>query len=239
MRTNTNELCGLVYTQSRTPLITSDLWQKHPATLCFYCSVIFGRWVNRGFQSIWSGLRKLNITYKKALKHPRAEAEKRRIFQEKIEKHKKDGRPIVYIDESGFAHDMPRTHGYAIKGKRCFGTHDWQARGRINVIGALLGTVLLTVGLFTGNINSDLFNRWLVDNLIPKLPPASVLVMDNATFHKRSDTKKSIKQAGHFLEYLPSYSPDYNPIEKKWAQAKATKRRIQCTTEELFDGEFI
>ncbi|NRA89241.1 MAG: transposase, partial [Rhizobiales bacterium] len=36
---------------------------------------------------------------------------------------------------------------------------------------------------------------------------------------------------GHFLEYLPPYSPDYNPIEKKWAQAKATKRREQCTTE--------
>jgi hypothetical protein len=29
--------------------------------------------------------------------------------------------PIVYIDESGFAHDMPRTHGYAKIGERCFG----------------------------------------------------------------------------------------------------------------------
>ena len=181
MRTNTNERCGLAYTQSR-----------------------FGV----GFANSISHI-------KKALEHPRADAEKRRVFQKKIEEHKKDGRPIVYIDESGFAHDMPRTHGYAVKGKRCFGTHDWQARGRINVIGALLGTARLTVGLFTGNINSDVFHGWLVDELMPKLPLASVLVMDNATFHKRSDTKKSIRQAGHFLEYLPSYSPDYNPIEKK------------------------
>ena len=89
--------------------------------------------------------------------------------------------------------DMPRTHGYTAKGKRCFGTHDWQARGRINVIGALLGTELLTVGLFTGNINSDVLHGCLEDNLIPKLPPMSVLVMDNATFHKRSDTKNSIR----------------------------------------------
>ena len=61
---------------------------------------------------------------------------------------------------------------------------------------------------------SAVFHGWLEDNLIPKLPPTSVLVMDNATFHKRSDTKNSIRQAGHFLEYLPPYSPDYNPIEK-------------------------
>ena len=205
MRTNTNERCGLAYTQSR-----------------------FGV----GFANSISHI-------KKALEHPRADAEKRRVFQKKIEEHKKDGRPIVYIDESGFAHDMPRTHGYAVKGKRCFGIHDWQARGRINVIGALLGSALVTVGLFTVNINSDVFHGWLVDELIPKLPLASVLVMDNATFHKRSDTKKSIRQAGLFLEYLPSYSPDYNPIEKKWAQAKATKRREQCTTEELFDADFF
>lgn len=205
MRTSTNGLCVLVFTQSR-----------------------FGV----GFASSISHI-------KKVLEHPRADAEKRRIFQEKIEAHKKAGRPIIYIDESGFAHDMPRTHGYAPKGNRCFGTHNWQARGRINVIGALLGTVLLTVGLFTGNINSDVFHGWLQDNLIPKLPPTSVLVMDNATFHKRSDTKNCIWQAGHFLEYLPPYSPDYNPIEKKWAQAKATKRRQQCTTEELFGvGKF-
>ena len=134
---------------------------------------------------------------------------------------------------------MPRTHGYAPRGKRCFGTHDWQARGRINVIGALLGTALLTVGLFTGNINSDVFHGWLVGNLIPNLPPMSVLVMDNATFHKRSDSKSAVSQAGHILQYLPPYSPDFNPIEHKWAQAKAIKRRDQCTTEELFDGRKI
>ena len=33
----------------------------------------------------------------------------------------------------------PRTHGYAIKGQRCYGSHHWGARGRTNVIGALVG----------------------------------------------------------------------------------------------------
>ena len=45
--------------------------------------------------------------------------------------------------------------------------------------------------------------------------------MDNATFHKRQDTQEMIEKEGFILEYLPPYSPDLNPIEQKWAQAKA------------------
>ena len=40
---------------------------------------------------------------------------------------------------------MPRTHGYALKGQRCYGRHDWGACGRTNAIGALVGKKLLTI----------------------------------------------------------------------------------------------
>jgi len=33
--------------------------------------------------------------------------------------------------------------------------------------------------------------------------------------------------------YLPPYSPDLNPIEKKWSQAKSIRRRIGGNIEEL------
>jgi len=52
------------------------------------------------------------------------------------------------MDESGFAHDMPRHYGYSLKGKRCFAVHDWGAKGRTNAIGALLGKDPLIVALF-------------------------------------------------------------------------------------------
>ncbi|MES2354214.1 MAG: transposase [Pseudomonadota bacterium] len=52
--------------------------------------------------------------------------------------------------------------------------------------------------------------------------------MDNATFHKRHDTQVAIRKAGITLEYLPPYSPDLNPIEKKWAQVKAIRRKHRC-----------
>ena len=129
---------------------------------------------------------------------------------------------------------MPRTHGYAPKGKRCFGLQEWNAKGRINVIGALLGGVMLTTWLCDFNVDSDVFHAWIVHDLLPKLSPGAVLIMDNATFHKRADTQQAISEAGHVLEYLPPYSPDLNPIEQKWAQAKAIRRRTQMTAEELF-----
>ena len=153
-----------------------------------------------------------------------------------MKSYEKMGKTPVFVDESGFAHDMPRTHGYAPVGKRCFGKHDWHAKGRTNVIGALLGACLLTVTLFTGSINSDVFFAWITQDLLPKLPENSVIVMDNAAFHKRDDIKQAIMDAGQILEFLPAYSPDLNPIEHKWAQAKSVRRRHHCSVEELFRG---
>ena len=102
---------------------------------------------------------------------------------------------------------MPRQHGYASAGQRCYGLSDWHAKGRTNVIGALIDKLILTVGLFKTNVNADIFYQWTVQDLLPKLPPASVVVMDNATFHKRADIRSAISNAGHTLDFIPAYSP--------------------------------
>ena len=88
-----------------------------------------------------------------------------RQLPEKVKQSGSDS--IVYLDESGFTTDMPRPRGYSQEGKRCYGTHDWHAKGCINAIGALLGALLLTVSLFTGSINSDVFYAWLTEDLLP------------------------------------------------------------------------
>ncbi|UVS63366.1 MULTISPECIES: transposase [Nitrosomonas] len=151
-----------------------------------------------------------------------------------MEDYERAGRVIVYLDESGFAHDMPRTHGYAPVGERVHGVKNWHARGRTNVIGALIGKTLLTISLFIANITADIFYAWITQDLLPKLLPACVIVMDNATFHKRQDIQTAIANAGHTLEYLPPYSPDLNDIEPKWAQAKAIRKKEGCSIEQLF-----
>ena len=134
---------------------------------------------------------------------------------------------------------MPRTHGYAPRGKRCYGVQDWGAKGRTNVIGALLGGALLTVSLFSTTINTQIFDAWVIQDLIPKLPEGSVVVMDNAAFHKGPQMIKALQDAGHTLLYLPPYSPDLNPIEKKWAQAKAIRRREGLSINDLFSSQIL
>ncbi len=54
--------------------------------------------------------------------------------------------------------------------------------------GALLASCQLTATLFTDSVNADVFFAWLSQDLLPKLPPNSVIVMDNAAFHKQTDS---------------------------------------------------
>jgi len=153
---------------------------------------------------------------------------------QKLNEHEASERVIVYLDESGFAVDMPRTHGYSSIGLRCYGKHDWQAKGRLNAIGAIVGMSMITVSLFPCHINADVFHAWMTQDLLPKVKKGSVIVMDNASFHKRENTLNAIKAHGCITEFLPPYSPDLNPIEKKWAQVKSIRRKERCDIEALF-----
>jgi hypothetical protein len=143
-------------------------------------------------------------------------------------------RPIVYLDESGFAVDAPRIHGYSSKGTRCYGKKDWHAKGRLNAIGAIVDFQLITTQLWECNIDSHVFFKWVKTALLPAVPDQSVIVLDGAPFHKRSDIIEAIEDKGHVVQFLPAYSPDFNPIEKKWAQAKAIRRQKRCSPQDLF-----
>ena len=114
--------------------------------------------------------------------------------------------------------------------------HDWHAKGRINVIGAIVHMTFVTLGVFSSSINADVFYVWLKQDLPPKLTTDAVIVMDTATFHKRSDRLKAITEHGCIAEHLPPYSPDLNPIEKNWAQAKFIRRKLRCSIDELFSN---
>ncbi|MDC9606891.1 transposase [Xenorhabdus griffiniae] len=79
---------------------------------------------------------------------------------------------------------MPRLHDYSEKGRRYLGTHDRHAKGRLNVMGAICDNTFVTLSLFAGNINADVFHAWVTQDLLPKRPSGAVIVMDNASFHK-------------------------------------------------------
>ena len=161
------------------------------------------------------------------------------MFKNRIAKYKEEGCSIVYIDESGFAHDMPKTHGYSTVGDSCYATQYWNAKGRTNVISVLSGDSLIGCGIVNANVDTDVFNTWLEKILIRGLPQNSIVVMDNASFHKSDKTTKILSEHRHKIEFLPPYSPDLNPIEFKWAQAKSIRRKLHCDVFELFASHIM
>lgn len=49
----------------------------------------------------------------------------------------------------------------------------------------------------------------------------SVIVLDNARIHHNSDWIDMVKSVGGYVEFLPPYSPDFNPIELAFSTIKA------------------
>lgn len=167
---------------------------------------------------------------KKSLNHPKADELIREQFLLELAVYEEENRPIIYLDESGFKSHDYRTYGYSPKGEKCFGQYNWQLKNLTNAIGAIHNNQLFAVGLFNSSINSDIFCTWVEQLLIPELPDSSVIVMDNATFHKRADIQALIEEHGHTILWLPPYSPDLNPIEKIWAWLKKLRKewRLDC-----------
>ncbi|MDR2560890.1 MAG: transposase [Holophagales bacterium] len=64
------------------------------------------------------------------------------------------------------------------------------------------------------------------------LPANSVIVMDNASFHRKSRLPELAGRAGHVVLFLPPYSPELNPIENFWGWLKRQLRKIlpDCPT---------
>jgi transposase len=47
-----------------------------------------------------------------------------------------------------------------------------------------------------------------------------VIVLDNVSVHTNREVTEVIEGAGHKIQYLPPYSPDYNPIELTFSVLK-------------------
>jgi len=76
-------------------------------------------------------------------------------------------------------------------------------------------------------MNTDLFNIYLEEFLLPVLEPGQIIVMDNASFHQSIETDWLYEQAGCQLLFLPPYSPELNPIEQTWASFKPYIKRFR------------
>jgi len=74
------------------------------------------------------------------------------------------------------------------------------------------------------------FETYVEQVLAPVLPRGSVLVMDNLSAHKSETVRRLIEARGARVQFLPPYSPDFNPIELCWSKVKTAMRAAKART---------
>jgi len=142
---------------------------------------------------------------------------------------------IVYADESGMDSRDTYDYGYSPKGERIYALKSGRRSGRVNMIAALCGQVLLAPFTVEGACNRLVFETWLENCLIPTLKPGQKLLIDNATFHKGGRIQQLVEAAGCEIWYLPPYSPDLNMIEHCWSWLKSRIRKLLNDFDSLRD----
>jgi transposase len=81
-----------------------------------------------------------------------------------------------------------------------------------------------------GATTSAVFEAYVEQVLAPTLRRGQVVVMDNLSAHKGERVRELIEERGCELLYLPSYSPDFNPIEEAFAKIKGLVRKAEART---------
>ena len=90
---------------------------------------------------------------------------------------------------------------------------------RVNVIGAVCSEEYYAIECYKQTTDSEFFQAWFEGCLLEEIPKGCTVIMDNATFHRKKNLRKIARGKARLL-FLPAYSPDYNPIEKTWANMK-------------------
>jgi len=97
---------------------------------------------------------------------------------------------------------------------------------RTNIVAGICGHEWVAPMIYDSTTDSTLFEYWFANCLLNEVEPGSVIVLDNATFHKKSVLPDLALRKNCTVLFLPPYSPDLNPIEKKWAWIKGRLRKI-------------
>ena len=94
-------------------------------------------------------------------------------------------------------------------------------------IAALRRDRIVAPCVFDGSINAKRFLAWTKQSLVPTLSPGDVIIMDNLSSHKSNAVRQAIRATGAKLFFLPTYSPDLNPIEQVFSKLKRLLRKAK------------
>jgi transposase len=137
-----------------------------------------------------------------------------------------DARRLVFVDESGFNTSMTRLYARAPKGKRAYGKVPRNRGKNTTLIAAItLEGAMGESMTVEGATDSEAFEAYVEHFLSPSLCKGQVVVLDGLGAHRPKRIRELIEARGAELVFLPSYSPDFNPIEEAFSKIKALVRK--------------
>jgi len=131
---------------------------------------------------------------------------------------------------------LTRLYGRAAPGQRVREQIPGDPGGNISTIGAISLDGMRTGLSVPGAIDGETRLFFVEELLVPTLNRSDVVVMDNNPIHKLDEIEDAIEAAGAWILFLPTYSPDLNPIECCWSKVKSRLRALKPRTlPDLFD----
>ena len=128
----------------------------------------------------------------------------------------------MYVDETGLDKYFIRQYGRALRGEKVYGEVRGRKFERVSIVAGQNGREILSPLQFTGVMNAMLFEEWFAKHLLPASPEGAVIIMDNASFHRKKQLNILASETGRQVMFLPPYSPELNPIEHFWHWLKKT-----------------
>jgi transposase len=139
---------------------------------------------------------------------------------------------LVFVDEMGTNTSLSPLYAWAPKGQRAYWCVPRNRGANTTVLSSMnaggMGPSLTVEGATT----SLVFEAYVEQVLAPTLRRGQVVVMDNLSAHKGERVRQLIEERGCELLYLPSYSPDFNPIEEAFSKIKGVVRKAEARTRE-------
>ena len=141
-----------------------------------------------------------------------------------------DGERFVFLDETSTSTNMTRLYGWGERGGRLVDAAPYGHWKTTTFVAGLKASGIIAPFVLEGPINGEVFRAYVEQMLAPSLEPGDVVVLDNLPAHKVAGVAEAIRAAGASLLPLPSYSPDLNPIEQRFAKLKALLRQAATRT---------
>jgi transposase len=143
-----------------------------------------------------------------------------------------DVRRLVFVDESGTHISMDRLRSRAPRGLRAYGQVPKNRGKNLTLIASMSLHGMGESMCFEGATDAKAFEAYVEHFLAPSLNKGQVVVMDNLGAHRPKRIRELIEARGADLVFLPSYSPDLNPIEEAFSKIKNILRKLGARTHE-------